>query len=97
MSDTNGNQYNSLNEKDELLTSSEAAAFLRISRPTLSRLIRATADKPPRLKCFRVASKPIFSMQKHLRPFLEASENCAVSLPVEVETPRSKKRRMKAA
>jgi hypothetical protein len=63
-----------LNSEDQLLTAGEVCKRLRISRASLSRLTRANGATPPRLPHYQIGGRILFSLHRHVQPFLTHCE-----------------------
>ena len=58
------------NNKETIMTETEAAKFLKISRMTLIRL-----RQKEKIAFYRIGFRVLYSLEKHLRPFLSSCEH----------------------
>lgn len=60
------------NLPETILSETEAAKYLKVSRPTLHRWRKSGA-----IKYYRAGFRVLYSVENHLRPFLEICEQIA--------------------
>lgn len=69
--------------KETILNETEAAKYLKVSRPTLHRWRKRGA-----IKFYRAGFRVLYSVELHLRPFLDNCEQIAANEQMTTEVPK---------